>query len=257
MTELRDPILDADLDAYVDDQLDVARRIEVEAYLSSRPEAAARVMSDLRSRDELRLALAGSNGMARPATSDAARRLERALTRDRYLKTLQRMAAVGVLVAGGWLAHATIGPLSVTKVVASTPPPAYVEDAIRAHKTTMVRAGMNSQPEVTDYDEAEIRAATGIVMPELPGDWRVTDMQVYPSQFGPSVELALQAGDLGPLSLFAVRPGEFDVVPVTISDSTDVAAAYWQVGEVAYALVVRADAHDLERTASRLADTLY
>jgi anti-sigma factor RsiW len=50
MNELRDPVTDADLDAYVDDQLDVARRIEVEAFLSARPEAAARVMSDLRTR---------------------------------------------------------------------------------------------------------------------------------------------------------------------------------------------------------------
>ncbi len=76
MTAVLDPVTDADLDAYVDDQLDVARRIEVEAFLSARPETAARVMSDLRTRDELRVALAGSKGMARPATADAARRLE-------------------------------------------------------------------------------------------------------------------------------------------------------------------------------------
>ncbi|TIX79135.1 MAG: anti-sigma factor, partial [Mesorhizobium sp.] len=90
MSELCDPVTDADLDAYVDDQLDVARRIEVEAFLSARPEAAARVMSDLRTRDELRVALAGSKGMARPATADAARRLERGLARGRALRTLQR-----------------------------------------------------------------------------------------------------------------------------------------------------------------------
>ncbi|TIS73699.1 MAG: anti-sigma factor, partial [Mesorhizobium sp.] len=34
MTAIVDPVTDADLDAYVDDQLDVARRIEVEAFLS-------------------------------------------------------------------------------------------------------------------------------------------------------------------------------------------------------------------------------
>ncbi|TIX54012.1 MAG: anti-sigma factor, partial [Mesorhizobium sp.] len=79
-----------------DDQLDVARRIEVEAFLSARPEAAARVMSDLRTRDELRVALAGSKSMARPATADAARRLERGLARGRALRTLQRASAVAV-----------------------------------------------------------------------------------------------------------------------------------------------------------------
>ncbi|RVD51021.1 anti-sigma factor, partial [Mesorhizobium sp. M2D.F.Ca.ET.140.01.1.1] len=83
MTAIVDPVTDADLDAYIDDQLDVARRIEVEAFLSARPEAAARVMSDLRTRDELRGALAGPAGVARPATADAARRLERGLARRR------------------------------------------------------------------------------------------------------------------------------------------------------------------------------
>ena len=36
-----DPILETDLNAYVDDQLAVGRRIEVEAYLSERPDTAA------------------------------------------------------------------------------------------------------------------------------------------------------------------------------------------------------------------------
>ena len=45
----------ADLLAYVDDQLDPARRIEVEEHLAHDPEAAARVMADLKDRDTLRL----------------------------------------------------------------------------------------------------------------------------------------------------------------------------------------------------------
>lgn len=39
-----DPIIDADLDAYVDGELDVARRIQVESYLSENPAIAANVM---------------------------------------------------------------------------------------------------------------------------------------------------------------------------------------------------------------------
>ena len=185
MTAMLDPVTETDLDAYVDDQLDVARRIEVEAFLSTRPEAAARVMSDLRTRDELRLALAGSKGLARPATTEAARRLERGLARGRIFGVLQRAAAVAVFVAAGWLANEIVGPMSVTEVVASTPPPAYVEEAMRAHRTSIVRASMASQPEVPDYDADEIRAATAIVMPTLPKNWQVRDVQVFPSQFGP------------------------------------------------------------------------
>jgi hypothetical protein len=68
--------------------------------------------------------------------------------------------------------------MSVSEVVASTPPPAFVEDAINAHGASLVRAGMASQPEVPESDVAEIRAATAIVMPTLPDDWRGRDVQV-------------------------------------------------------------------------------
>lgn len=250
-----DPVTDADLDAYVDDQLDVARRIEVEAFLSARPETAARVMSDLRTRDELRVALAGSKGMARPATADAARRLERGLARGRVLGVLQRAAAVAVFVAAGWLANGMLGP--VTQVVASTQPPAYLEEAIRAHRTTLMREAMSSQTEAPNYDSDEIRAATAIVMPSLPKDWKVRDVQVYPSQFGPSVEMIVEAGELGLISLFAIRPGTFDVVRPAVAPSGDISSAYFQIGDVAYAIVARSDVRDLDRAAETLAKTLY
>jgi anti-sigma factor RsiW len=51
---MTDPITEADLLGYVDDQLDIGRRIEVEEHLSRHPDAAARVMADLGMRDALR-----------------------------------------------------------------------------------------------------------------------------------------------------------------------------------------------------------
>ncbi len=257
MKAMTDPVTDADLDGYVDDQLDVARRIEVESYLAARPEAAARVMADLRNRDELRLALAGPASTSRPSTADAARRLERGLSRGRVLGFLQRAAAIAVFVSAGWLANEAIGPFSVSEVVASTPPPAYVEDAMRAHGTTVLRASMASQPEVSVYDAEEIRAATAIIMPTLPKDWNVRDVQIYPSRFGPSVEMAIETDDLGLLSLFAVRPGTFDVVKPTLAPAGSVSSAYFQIGEVAYALVTSGSVKELDREAERLAATLY
>ncbi|MBZ9810764.1 MULTISPECIES: anti-sigma factor family protein [unclassified Mesorhizobium] len=257
MTAAIDPVTDADLDAYVDDQLDVSRRIEVEAFLSARPEAAARVMADLRMRDELRVALAGSGGMARPMTTDAARRLERGLARGRIFGVLQRVAAVAAFVAAGWLANGIVGPMSVTRVVASPQPPAYVDEAVRAHRTTLVRETMSSQAEAPNYNAGEIRSATAIVMPSLPKDWKVRDVQVYPSRFGPSVEMAVETKEMGLVSLFAIRPGTFDVVKPTVAPSGDISSAYFQVGEVAYAVVAQGEVHDLDRAAETLARTLY
>jgi anti-sigma factor RsiW len=134
-----DPVIEADLHAYVDDQLDVARRIEVEAYLSENPSTAAKMMADLRVRDELRLALAGLPLAARQETREVARRLENALNGRSTLEFVRRAAAVLVLVGAGWAAHGWIAPGGVSEVVASVPPPQFVEEAIRAHQTAELR----------------------------------------------------------------------------------------------------------------------
>jgi len=257
MTPPTDPITDADLQAYVDEQLDVPRRIEVEAHLSHHPTVAARIMSDLRTRDELRLALADRPTFARIATGEAARRLERGLTRSRLLDRFRRIAALLVVGAIGWTAHAQFGATPIGDVIASTPPPPFVEEAVMAHRTTLVRAGMPSQPEIAAFDRDEIRAATGIVLPALPERWRIADVQIFPSKFGPSVEMSIRTDASVPLSLFAVRPGAFDVRDPASAAYGDMTAAYWQIGDVAYALVAETGAPDLDRAAEGLARTLY
>lgn len=251
-----DPIIDADLDAYVDGELDVARRIQVETYLSENPAMAAKVMADLSLKGELRLALAGESAFGRMETRDAARRLERGLSHGRILHSVQRIAAVGVLVMTGWVAHTSFGAFTATEVAASVPAPAYVEEAVRAYRAVELREALPSQPAAM-YQPEDIRAATAITMPELPKDWKISDVQIFPSEFGPSVEMAIQEPDGKRLSLFAVRPGAFAVQPVAhvVIDNTD--AAYWQIGEVAYALIASGEDLDLDRTAEGLARSLY
>lgn len=259
-----DPILESDLDAYVDNQLTSQRRLEVEAHLSQDPQAAARVMGDLHLRGQLRLALAATaDPSGRRETRDAARRLERGLRFPRIGQQLQKMAAIGLLMTAGWVASTSYGPFRATEVVASEPPPVHVEEAVRAHRTAEIRETMSSQPEIQTYDREDIRAATAIVMPALPESWTVVDVQVFPSRFGPSVELAIRTPDQEQMSLFAVRPGAFAVRPVKTYAIDGVAAADWQIGDVAYALVsaetdvsAKKDAK-LAQTADRLSRTLY
>jgi anti-sigma factor RsiW len=257
MTDPVDPITEADLQAYVDDELSPERRIAVEAHLCRHPAQATQVMADLRTRDELRLALASLPRMRRVATTDAARRVEHGLSRDRFLRGMRKVAAVLLLIGLGWFAHSQSGPLGVGEVVASVMPPAYVTDAVRAHRTTLLRAGMRSQPEAPDYDPAEIRAATAIVIPNLPEDWVVADVQIFPSSFGPSVEMAIRTPDFGTVSLYAVRPGAFDVVPATLVPQAELTAAYWQMGEVAYTLIAVGNSDQLDKAATRLAGSLH
>lgn len=258
MTSMDEPVIADDLVAYVDDQLDPHRRIAVEGHLARNPQLAAEVMGDLRLRDELRLALALSEPRATPATTQAARRLARAMGQDRLTRRLARMAAVVALFGLGWLAHQGLGPLSIGTINASERPPAFVEAALAAHATSRLRIEMTSQPEVPEFDPAEIRAATGIVLPEVPADWSVRDVQVFPSPQGPSVEMSLDAAELGAVSLFAVRPGNFTVLQPRSAVRAGTTVAWFQIGEVAHVLVsTGAEDEALTTSADRLAHSLY
>lgn len=243
-----------ELAAYVDDQLDVSRRIEVEHWLSLHPDVAAQVMTDLRMRDELRLALAGNEVSPSPATSDMARRLEGRLQRQQVFRRLRPLVAASLLVSAGWVAHSQIATLPAQ---ASSAVPEYVTAAVEAHHITALRSTMHSQPRVTDYDPVELLAETAIRMPGLPEGWTVTDVQVYPSHFGPSVELAVNAGALGAVSLFAARPGQFVVQHPSTRQVDDTTTAYWQFGDIAYALVAAAPSRDVSRAAGSLFNSLY
>jgi anti-sigma factor RsiW len=250
---MTDPITEADLHAFVDGQLDVERRMEIEDHLARHPEIAARVMADLRARDALGLAFGGRP--ARRSTlqvMDAARRLERGLIWRRIGVRLRRAAAVVLLVGAGWLAHAQVGLFEITDTEASPTPPAFVDDARHSHHTALIRARMISQPEAADYDPTEILNETGIALPALPLDWRVIDAQVFPSRLGHSVELALETEAIGRVSVFAARSPSFGVIAPTLARSPKGTTVYWQSGELVYALTGSATEAALEKAAARL-----
>lgn len=249
-----DPVSDFELLAYVDDQLDMPRRIEVEGFLARHPDVAARVMADLRARDALRLALTGPLPRPLPHTLDAAQRLGRGLARARLAQRFRRTAAAAALVAAGWFVHAYVGPLGVSESEASPPPPPYVEDAVRSHRTALVRAGMRSQPGAPGYDAQEILSATRIALPALPRDWRILDVQLFPSREGPSVEMVVEARELGILSLFAARMDSAGTAGPEIAEFGSERVAHWRAGHLAYALTGAAPDRLLERAARRLAD---
>jgi anti-sigma factor RsiW len=257
MINPNETVSEADLHAYIDEQLTPARRIVVEDYLSRNPELAARVMADLRGRDELRLAMAERTPVIKLATQDAASRLERGLVRGMYFAKFRRAAAVAVFVGMGWLAHVEFTSVGNWPTASASAMPAYVGEATRAHRTALLRASMHSQPVQPNYDRDEIRSMTSINMPDLPQGWAVLDVQIFPASSGPAVEMAIKAESLGTLSLFAVRPGRFNVMPATVTSGNEVTAAYWQTGDVAYALVGTAESKALNEAAARLAATLY
>lgn len=229
-------ITECDLQAYVDDQLDAAGRLEVADYLVRHPNEAARVLADLSFRDAMR-ALAGEEAgtAAAPALAEEARRLDAMLGRRRLLARLWRAmpiaaaAAVAVVVAGTWQ-YATLAPDARAAV------PALVQEALMSQKTAQIRARMPSQPETTHFDPKAVRSATRIAVPELPADWRILDAQLFPSDYGPSLQMVIDTGSDQPVSLFAVRSsGDFPEDPQTaVIDGQ--AVGYWSHEGNVYAL---------------------
>lgn len=250
-------LIETDLNAYVDNQLDLAARIRVEEALAHHPEVAARIMADIAIRNRLRLAMEVPAGAERIETRQAARRLALGLSEKRIWNSLQRVAAIGILIASGWVANATFGPFGTGTAIASVHPPAFVDQAIQAHQTTRLRASMPSQPVTPVLDADEIRQATAIVLPKPPADWTISDVQIFPSDFGPSVEVSIRTKQDEKLSLFAVRPGFFAVEAVKDVSAGTTEAAYWQIGEVAYVLVSSEPNSRLVKTAEQLTATLY
>jgi anti-sigma factor RsiW len=247
------PVGEIDLNAYIDGQLDPARRIEVEEHLSHHADDAMRVMADLGVRNALRLALAEPDLGSSEATLRQARRLEKALIRAKMFEHVRQLAAAVLLVAVGWAGHlgyASWFPHADAVIQAA---PSFVDDAMRAHRAAMVRADMRSQATMPYLDPEEIQRITGIPMPELPPEWRVRDVQVFPSSAGLGVEIALEAENLGPLSIFAARAGEWDMTnePV-VSRQDDAGVVYWRQGPWAYAVTGEVPEAELGRLAGRL-----
>lgn len=170
---------------------------------------------------------------------------------DRSPSTWQhfrRAAALAAIVGAGWLAHDAFGPLNSPASAAN-----FVAEAVTSHQTTLIRAQMRSQPEIVDYDPAEIRKATGIVMPQLPASWRLMDVQVYPSDAGPIVQVAARTGQGETISLVAMRvdtpAGRTPIVSSLRGDEV----AYWEENDQAYGIVGTIAAKRLLSLASEVA----
>lgn len=253
-----DSVTDADLHAYVDDQLDANQRIRVERYLVQNSEAASLVFADMRARDMLRLAF-GAQPADGPTIEmrNAARRLERALIWARISLHLRRTAAAVLFIGAGWFAHAQADLFELTDDRASLVTAAFIEDARQSHETVLVRERMASQRHIASYDPTEILTVTGITLPELPPDWRVIDVEIFPSRLGHSVEIAIKTDDFGYLSVFAARSPAPRALEPTLAHSPKSVTVYWQSGEFLYALTGAASGPALEKAAVRLHTSLH
>lgn len=234
----------AEFTAYVDRTLDLDRVIAVEDYLSEHPADAARVAADLRARHAL--------GLATGAPLHAAS--------DKALPGVRRRGmgvAMGMAMAAALAGVLVVGPQDIIRATggnAAAATPKYVDEALESHRAAVLRASMRSQPEAPHFDPKEFMHATGIAIPPLPRGWVILDAQLFPSDKGPSLYLSVRTHNNAILSVFAVHgptkaPAEPDAVRYH-----GYSVAFWQQGDVSYALMGNAPPGELHRVADLLDD---
>lgn len=239
---MSDQPTDLEIDAYIDDELDMERRFVVETHLSRQPDLAARVMGDLSTRSALRMLTADN----RPIPSGMAAKGDRLSppSRGRW----RRLIPAGIGMTG--LAAAVALWLAGTGH-----PPHYVHYALASHRIAMMRADMNSQVETPHFDAREIALSTRINMPSLPRGWHVTDVQLFPTDREPALMMAVRTDDGNRLTLFAVheRTGAPER-PNAVREGAQ-SVAYWRRGDMSYALTGDQEPGKIDATAEKLSRT--
>jgi hypothetical protein len=115
-------------------------------------------------------------------------------------------------------------------------PPDYVEDAAESRQAARLREKMTSQIETPGLDASEIRRALNLSLPKMPATWRVRDVQVFPTDDGPSVTLVVDTPSGGRLELFAVRANAWRGARPELARRGHETVAFWERGPAAYVL---------------------
>lgn len=162
----------------------------------------------------------------------------------------RRAAAAAALLATGWTGHDILGDLSKQAQAAS-----FIDEADASYSASLARQAMHSQIESTLLDRAEIGRSVGLALPPVPPEWRVTDVQVYPSDYGNSVTLVLLTDRQERVALYAQR-AETPAEAIPLSERRqDRSLAYWESGPFAYALTGKLQPERILLLASKMAAT--
>ena len=166
----------------------------------------------------------------------------------RVWRHMGRAAAIAALVATGWIARGELGEFPQAAQASS-----FLDEAAASRRAGLLRQSMPSQVESTRLDRDEIARSAGILLPTLPAGWRVTDVQLVPSSGSPAVAMSVVTPQGDRLSLFADRaetPAESRPLMARRAGET---IAYWERGDMAYALTGHGDAGQVMRWAAAIA----
>jgi anti-sigma factor RsiW len=234
MTAVR-PILEDDLQAYVDDELDAGRRAEVEAYFGSRPDVARRVAELIAQRVELREAFGPIAHEPVPAELSVAR-----LVSDRKVSAFPRWgsmaAAVAMLIVGagaGWYGRGQFEPRPVGVVaLAQEASASFVTYASDHSRPVEVKAG-DSEGLLRWISN---RLQRPVTLPDLSASgYRFMGGRVVPTPHGPAAML-MYDDDRGSRLVMLMRPMQERFVPMSDQSANGVSGFAWAQDSMGYSL---------------------
>jgi FkbM family methyltransferase len=165
-------------------------------------------------------------------------------------RAMPQVAAAMLLLVGGWMAGEG-GFLSNPGQAEEY----FVQEALQSHDIAQVRARLRRSPPSV-FNMSELGSFAQIALPVLPAGWRVTDVQLFPSDSGPSLQMTITNGKSAPISLFAVRDDKVAPAQPAVLTRDGKTIAYWQEGDLAYALTGTTPPAEMDRMAEDIADNV-
>ena len=234
------PIGEDDLQGFVDERLDTARRREVEAYLADHPEARARVDRLVDMGDAMRAAFAPIAAEPVPARLNLTRIVE---ARRRPQRPVWQAMAAGLLLllggAAGWGLRDVVSP--VPTGIAALAQAASMNYAVYApDHTRPVELAAADRNELAGWFSARLKRTVGV--PDLSGaGYHLMGGRLVATQQGPAGLLMYDDGH-GARFVMLMRPmsvpGDAPMQPHTSGTSNGYA---WAQDGLGYSLVGAAD----------------
>ena len=225
---------DAELQAYVDKQLDDDRRAQIEIWLEQNPEDAAALAHYQAQNQALHDAFEPLLG--RPA-SERFRNLDPIRVNTSRVWQIAAVIALIVGAGGGWGANEYFrsGPNAEL---------ALARDAVVAHRTFEIE--VRHAVEVPANEEKHLvawlskRLAAPVTPPDLSvGGFRLVGGRLLPTADGPAAQFMYDNKEGARLTLYVERNRTGDETSFRFVEEDEVSAFYWKDGPLAYVLIGR------------------
>lgn len=255
MTEGETPITEHDLHAYVDGQVDVSRRRQIDQYLQDHPDTAQTVAAYQKQRDYLRAAFATVGIAPLPERLQLETLISERLRQRSPPWRLVAMVVLGIGLGGatGWYLHTPVRGDRTTRAIEVLRQEALASYAVYS-------TDRRHPIEVTAAEEGHLRQwlsnrlNKSVAPPDLSGfGYKLLGGRLLATEQGRAAALFMYEGSNGERLSLVIRP----MLPKLHSDEFDfaqgsVSGCGWIENGLGYALVADASERELDRIADHI-----